>query len=278
EDTITNDVNVTHGILEDTVPAGWNVKEGSYSVVPDEIVSHDDGSRTLRWNVDLRAALESSSEDPQYASAYEPLVRSYTLVAPALAAGRVELPRAQSDMDRDGMADAASAPPLVDIVSVGTPHPDAGGPYIGKEGDTILLSASGSADPDGDPLQFRWDFTGNGTFETAWSSSPTIEARYTDDFSCRTRHPDTGVHSAQRPPERATRWRQPRMDCGRPPRWPGAADVPQLQRPAPDHVDLDLVRPRLVLRAERNHLPREPSRCGERRSHGDVGVWRRDDR
>jgi len=137
----------------------------------------------LRWNVDLRAALESSSEDPQYASAYEPLVRSYTLVAPALAAGRVELPRAQSDMDRDGMADAASAPPLVDIVSVGTPHPDAGGPYTGKEGDTILLSASGSADPDGDPLQFRWDFTGNGTFETAWSSSPTVEARYTDDFS-----------------------------------------------------------------------------------------------
>src|SRR5437867_4166862 len=51
EDTITNDVNVTHGVLEDTVPAGWSVEEGSYSVPPDDIVSHDDGSRTLRWNV-----------------------------------------------------------------------------------------------------------------------------------------------------------------------------------------------------------------------------------
>ncbi len=183
EDTIMNDVNVTHGVLEDTVPAGWNVEEGSYSVPPDEIASHDDGSRTLRWNVDLRAALESSSEDPQYPSAYEPLTRSYTLVAPALAAGRVELPRAQSDMDRDGTADASSAPPLVDAVPVGTPHPDAGGPYVGKEGDAILLSASGSTDPEGDPLQFRWDFTGNGTFNTLWSSSPTAEARYTDDFS-----------------------------------------------------------------------------------------------
>jgi len=183
EDTITNDVNVTHGVLEDTVPAGWNVEEGSYSVAPDEVVSHDDGSRTLRWNVDLRAALEGSSEDPQYPSAYEPLTRSYTLVAPALAAGRVELPRAQSDMDRDGIADAASAPPLVDVVPVGTPHPDAGGPYSGKEGDTILLSASGSKDLEGDPLQFRWDFTGNGTFDTPWSSSPTAEALYTDDFS-----------------------------------------------------------------------------------------------
>ena len=183
EDTITNDVNVTHGVLEDTVPAGWNVEEGSYSVAPDEVVSHDDGSRTLRWNVDLRAALEGSSEDPQYPSAYEPLTRSYTLVAPALAAGRVGLPRAQSDMDRDGVADAASAPPIVDVVSVGTPHPDAGGPYAGKESDTILLNASASTDPEGDPLQFRWDFTGNGTFDTPWSSSPTAEALYTDDFS-----------------------------------------------------------------------------------------------
>src|SRR5256885_3944237 len=45
EDTITNDVNVTHGVLEDTVPAGWDVEEGGYAVVPDEVVSHDERSR-----------------------------------------------------------------------------------------------------------------------------------------------------------------------------------------------------------------------------------------
>lgn len=183
EDTITKDVNVTHGVLEDTVPAGWSVEEGSYSVPPDEIVSHGDGSRTLRWNVDLPAALESSSDDPQYPSTYAPLTRSYTLVAPALNAGRVELPRAQSDIDRDGIADAASAPPLVDAIVAGAPHADAGGPYVGKEGDTIVLNASGSTDPGGHPLQFRWDFTGDGTFDTGWSSDPTAPARYTNEFS-----------------------------------------------------------------------------------------------
>src|SRR5207247_1720290 len=85
--------------------------------------------RTRRSSVDLPAALDSGSEDPQYPSAYEPLTRSYTLVAPALAMGRMELPRAESDMDRDGIADAASAPSLVETVSVGVPLPDAGGPY-----------------------------------------------------------------------------------------------------------------------------------------------------
>src|SRR6266571_2442749 len=90
-------------------------------------------------------------------------------------------------------------------------------------------------------------------------------------------HRDAGVHSAQRPRERPSGWRQPRMDCGRLPRRPGETDVPQLQRPAPDHVDLDLVRPRFVLHPEWDHIPREPSRCRKRRSDrvhrkAEVGI------
>src|SRR5207245_8837630 len=51
------------------------------------------------------------------------------------------------------------------------------------EGDTLLLNATRSSDPDGDSLSCRWDFTGDGEFDTAWSPTPTVAARYTDDFS-----------------------------------------------------------------------------------------------
>src|SRR5207244_10649518 len=86
DDTITADVNVTHGVLEDDVPAGWSVEEGSYSVAPDETVAHPDGSHTLRWFVDLPAALAGGSDAPRYPSASERVIRSYTLASPPVGA------------------------------------------------------------------------------------------------------------------------------------------------------------------------------------------------
>ncbi len=37
-----------------------------------------------------------------------------------------------------------------------------------------LREASGSSDPDGDPLTFAWDMTGNGEFTDATGESPTL--------------------------------------------------------------------------------------------------------
>jgi hypothetical protein len=182
EDDILVDVNVTAGVLEDDIPAGWAVEEGSYSTPPDDIVAHEDGSTTIRWFVDLPAALESDSEDPTFPTEYESLTRSYVLVSPGFSPGRIELPRARSDFDGDGEADAHSAPPRADVVAEGAPLADAGGPYEGVEGDVIVLSAAASTDPEGDALAYRWDFTDDGTFDTDWSTTPTAEARYTDDF------------------------------------------------------------------------------------------------
>jgi plastocyanin len=59
----------------------------------------------------------------------------------------------------------------------------ADGPYTANEGATITLDASGSADPDGDPLQYRWDTDNNGTWDTSWSSSPTSALVRGDDYT-----------------------------------------------------------------------------------------------
>ena len=180
-DGISADVNVTHGAVEDTVPAGWSVEEGSFSVPPDVRVNHADGSQTLTWYENLPAAQVSDQGNPNLPTPYVTVTRSYTLVAPALYDGPVTLPRALSDMNDSGTPDAHSAPVIVQGNL--PPVADAGGPYTGKEGETIVLNASRSTDPDGDSLHYRWSFTDNGTWDTAWSSSPLASGTYTDEFT-----------------------------------------------------------------------------------------------
>ncbi len=67
-------------------------------------------------------------------------------------------------------------PPLVDIgayeYSPLPPVANAGGPYAGNESATIAFTASASTDPNGDLLLYRWDFDGDGQWDTAWSSDP----------------------------------------------------------------------------------------------------------
>jgi PKD repeat protein len=61
------------------------------------------------------------------------------------------------------------------------PVADAGGPYISREGQPILFNGSGS-DLDGYPLQYRWDFNNDGTWDTDWSLIPTVLYTYDDDY------------------------------------------------------------------------------------------------
>ncbi len=63
------------------------------------------------------------------------------------------------------------------------PIADAGGPYTTNEGSEIAFDASNSTDPDGDKLQYRWDFENDGNWDTEWSSSPSATKTWGDDLS-----------------------------------------------------------------------------------------------
>ncbi|HDL20519.1 MAG TPA: tandem-95 repeat protein [Nitrospirae bacterium] len=63
------------------------------------------------------------------------------------------------------------------------PAADAGGPYIGTEGQAISFDGSGSTDLNGDALQYQWDFDNDGTWDSGWSSSPIADYVWNDDWS-----------------------------------------------------------------------------------------------
>jgi hypothetical protein len=63
------------------------------------------------------------------------------------------------------------------------PVANSGGPYNAPEGTEITFDASSSFDLDGDPLEYRWDFDNDGTWDTGWSSDPTASYTWYDDYT-----------------------------------------------------------------------------------------------
>ena len=55
-----------------------------------------------------------------------------------------------------------------------TPTADAGGPYAIAEGDPVVLDASASTDPDGDPLTYLWDLNNDAVYGDASGATPTV--------------------------------------------------------------------------------------------------------
>jgi len=53
-----------------------------------------------------------------------------------------------------------------------------GGPYVIRVGDSLILDASGSSDPDGDIVSFLWDLDDDGVFETTGDDRPIFEVSY----------------------------------------------------------------------------------------------------
>jgi len=60
---------------------------------------------------------------------------------------------------------------------------EANGPYGGFEGSPIIFDASGSYGSGGEPLSYRWDFDGDGNWDTDWSNEATASFTFGDDWN-----------------------------------------------------------------------------------------------
>ncbi len=71
----------------------------------------------------------------------------------------------------------------IEVVENQPPLAVAGLQQDASEGETVVFDASGSTDPDNDPLQFRWDFDSDGSWDTDWDSNPVSEYTWFDDYT-----------------------------------------------------------------------------------------------
>jgi PKD repeat protein len=142
-----------------------------------EILEHTDRDIRFRWG-DLRNEVKAGATDidllqveVQATSPGEiPIHLEVTLMRDD--AGVPLQPEVESGMIR---VTSLNRPPTAVAAIAGS--------YSGNECQAISFDGSGSTDPDGDPLQYRWDFENDGAWDTDWSVSSRASYTWSDPLS-----------------------------------------------------------------------------------------------
>lgn len=195
--TNTGFVGASNALVIDRLLPGYSYDPNSFSLQPDSIKQDLIGNTIIKWYVSLDPAVDWDPDDWIPPTDYDTELITYKMITPVLDEGKHFLPRAFVDQDNNGILemkleftsddannDAHSAKPLLEVYHVNEPPvASAGGFYYVQEGNTLTLDASASYDPEGDPIQFRWDLDLDGVWDTLWSSDPTVDMTLGDDTS-----------------------------------------------------------------------------------------------